>query len=97
MMQWLLLRLFNLVTMDVSKVAQTLAAGILDDYTGLLDELDPMMTRQYLRTQYMRQVNRYGLPPSICNEVADQAWALIAQLREVKTDAVTSAEFSFYD
>lgn len=96
MLRSLLRRWFGLATIDVQRVAQALAAGILDDYAGMIDELDPSATTQHLRTQYMRLVSRYGLPAEVCNEVADRAWSLIAKARG-NEDAATSGKFAFYD
>jgi hypothetical protein len=92
-----LLQMMGLATIDLQRVAQALAAGILDDYAGMLDELNPTSTTQYLRTQYMRLVGRYGLPGEPCNEVADRAWAIVAKARGGAPDAATSAKFAFYD
>ena len=77
------------------RVAQALAAGILDDYAGMIDELEPTATTQYLRTKYMRLVSGYGLPAEVCNEVADRAWSLIAKARG--NEDAASSKFAFYD
>lgn len=95
-MQTLLRRLFGLNTIDLQRVAETLAAAILDDYSDTLAALDPTSTVQFLRTQYMRLVARYGLPADACNEVANRAWSLIAKARGIE-DAATSGKFAFYD
>jgi hypothetical protein len=97
MLRRLLLRWLGLATVDVERVAQALAATVLDDYAGMLEELEPAGTRQYLRTQYMRLVSRYGLPGEVCNPVADRAWAIIIATRGGTPDAATSDEFAFYD
>lgn len=94
MLRWVLLRL-GLATVDLGRVAQALADGLLDDYDPA--ELDPQPTRQYLRTRYMRLVNQWGLPADCCEEVARRAWAAIAVLREDEPDAATSDKFAFYD
>lgn len=95
MLQGLLLRVLGLATLDVGRVASALADGLLDDYDA--GELDPVQTRQYLRTRYMRLVNQFGLPADCCEEVARRAWAAIALLREDEPDAATSDKFAFYD
>lgn len=94
-MQGLLLRWFGLATVDLGRVAQALADGLLDLYDPA--ELDSGGTRQYLRTQYMRLVSRYGLPGEVCNDVADRAWSIVADARGGSPDAATSDGFAFYD
>ena len=90
-----ILRWFGVATLNLDAVARALADGILNDYETLLDELDPFNTVQLLRTRYMRLVTKYGLPADVCNDVADRAWKMIAQAREVSPDAIPG--FSFYD
>lgn len=95
MLQGLLLRWFGLATVDLERVARALADGLLDVYEP--SELDARGTQQYLRTQYMRLSNHYGLPAPACNAVAERAWALVAGLREDEPDAASSDKFAFYD
>lgn len=95
----LLMHWSGLATVDLDRVARALAEGILEDYDGMLDELQSAGTKQYLRTQYMRLVSRYGLPGDAANDVADRAWNIIAETRGGSPDAATSDAngFAFYD
>lgn len=96
MLERVLRVLFGRATLDMGRVASALASGTLEDYASMLEMLDPITTVQYFRTQYMRLVVNYGLPADCCNEVADRAWALVAQARRGQPDGV-GAGFSFYD
>jgi hypothetical protein len=74
-------------------VARALAGGILRDYGAPLARVE---TVQLLRTQYMRLVAEYGLPARACNDVADRAWALIAQAVNAPQEP-TGKEFAFFE
>jgi hypothetical protein len=79
--------------LDPQPVARALAAGILREY-GI--PLAQMETVQLLRTQYMRLVAEYGLPARACNDIADRAWALIAQAVNMPQEP-TGKEFAFFE
>lgn len=79
--------------LDPQPVARALAAGILRDYGVPLARME---TIQLLRTQYMRLVAEYGLPARACNDVADRAWALIAQAVNMPEEPA-GKEFAFFE
>ncbi len=79
--------------LDPQPLARALAADILRDYGAPLARVE---TVQLLRTQYMRLVAEYGLPARACNDVADRAWALIAQGVEMPTEPA-GKEFAFFE
>ena len=95
MIEWIL-RLFGRSTLDLDAVARALAKDIFEEFDETTALLDPFQTRQLLKTRYMRMVARYGLPASACVDVADRAWKLVAQAREVDPDAAVPS-FSFYE
>lgn len=80
--------------LDPQPVARALAADLLHDYEpGTLAHSE---TVQLLRTRYMRLVAEYGLPARACNDVADRAWALMAQAGAVDTTPA-GKEFAFFE
>ena len=91
-----LLRLLGRATIDLDAPARALADQIFDEFDTVIEALDPITTRQLLRTRYMRAVAKWGLPPEACNEVAERAWRMIAKAQEIDPD-VTVPSFSFYE
>jgi hypothetical protein len=83
---------FRRYYLDPQPVARALAADILREYGMPLARVE---TVQLLRTRYMRLVAEYGLPSRACNDVADRAWALIAQAVNMPQEPA-GKEFSFY-
>ena len=80
--------------LDPQPVARALAADLLSDYEpGTLSRVE---TVQLLRTRYMRLVAEYGLPARACNDVADRAWALIANGVDMPEEPA-GKEFAFFE
>lgn len=83
MIAWLL-RLFGLATVDLSRVADALAAKLMEDFN--VDTLDAGGTCDYLRSSYMRQALAFGLPndPQTVDKVARMAWGRIEAARGIE-------------
>lgn len=76
--------------LDLDAVSRAMAGKVLQDFDPVT--LDPLTCTQYFRTRYMRLVSDYGLPADACVDVAERAWRIVAQARDVPVNVPQMVE-----
>ena len=66
---------------DVQRVADNLAAQLLDDYQGEVWRLDEEGVKSHISGRYMQLVTAWGLPIGATDAVTRLAWRSIATVQ----------------